>query len=850
MKSILRFRKDNRGDTLVIVLVGIFLIGLLGSAILASTAMNYQMKSIDKGQKQNFYTAEQALDEVYAGIGSDVMNSMQYAYSYVLDNMLKIDPTTNKYAPQDNAELNKIFRNIFYYSLTGAIPADKAITWDTVKNNVDHDSSRLNAVYQNTSSMREDLTEHLNSLVSASSAYVPVVSIPQGTDNAVSYDSKIVTSTSGESITIDFFTLNDVTVTYTSAQDVTSRVSTDIVVEVPVVDINFSEVTTLDYGELLKYSIVAEGDTNTTAPTMTVVTPVKVNGNVYAGKLASEAKEGISLQGTTFDFVGSSLVSSGSIVLNSSTLKVNKADTAASMRLWARNLITEGDDDNIQIDNTDCVLKDDLQIDGSNSVVKITGSYYGIGYRDSGTGTEADSQENDWMYFDSTGNRVLDSSGNFQTMPINYEHENSSAILINGRDAHIDLTGLNNLLIAGRAYVDLLNPDAIGELNSTYMTGESISIKGVQESYLATLDTEYFNNVDGKPVVLTNPVDYSFFEENVNGKGILTNKTVAKRIGSSVYFYRKCVDPIEQTHVFEDYFNSTAKKSELRTWVRNLGVQALLLNEETNFMTVGAMIKVDNTKSESQSVLVKDHNVESGNVTIAGNNNAFYKKSFYNYVSDCNVRFKAMLTELKDYGDIVNVSVPDAYVNSIKNSTKTPFTTYVDEENMADIFSGLLDTGLLSNVSADGQTYYAEYETAGTDVFENDDERINKYNFNKKAAVILTKSDNYEVPSNISGGVVIALGNVTLRDDFTGLILCKGDIKIDSVIAEVKLNAHDKLVRWLADSDEAFAQCLKGYLAISDSGDGDASGHVTINNISYQDLVSFKNWSKLSPNAE
>lgn len=850
MKTILRFRKDNRGDTLVIVLVGIFLIGLLGSAILASTAMNYQMKNIDKGQKKNFYTAEQALDEVYAGVGSDVMKSMEYAYTYVLDNMLEIDPTTGKYAPQDNKELNKIFRNIFYYTLTAGIPTDKALTWDIIRNNVDSDHNKPVPVYQNTSSMRDELGLHLNTLVTAGGAYTPVVSIPQGTENAVLYDSKIVTNTAGESITIDFFTLKDITVTYTSADDVTSRVSTDIVVEVPVVDINFSEVTTLDYGELLKYSIVAEGDTSTTSPTMTIKTPTKVNGNIYAGKEASEAKTGIILDRAELDFVGSSLVSSGSIILNSSTLKVNKADTAASMKLWARNLITEGDEDNIDIKNTDCILKDDLQIDGAESVVKISGNYYGIGYRDSGTGIEANSEENDWMYFDSGNNHVFDASGNFLTMPVEYEHENSSAILINGRDAALDLSGLGNLLIAGRAYVDLLNPNATGDLNSTYMTGESISVKGTQDSYLAELNTEYFNEKDGKPVVLTNPVDYSFFETNVNGQGIMTDKTVAKRVGSSVYFYRKCVSPIEQTNTYEDYFNSTTKKATLRDKVDDLGVKELLLGANTNFMSVGAMLKVDHSLSESQSVLVREHNVENGAVTVPSGNGAFYNKSFYNYVSDCNVRFKAMLTELKDYGDIVNVSVPAAYVTSINNSTKTPFTTYVDEDTMLDVFNGTLDTGLLANVSADGQTYYAEYEVAGTDVFESDDERINKYNFNSKAAVILTKSADYEVPSNISGGVVIALGNVTVRNDFTGLILCKGDIQIDSVIADVELNAHDKLVRWLADSDPAFTKCLKGYLALSESGEGDASGHVTINNIEYQDLVSFKNWNKLSPNAD
>ncbi|MBE5925822.1 MAG: hypothetical protein E7270_02515 [Lachnospiraceae bacterium] len=856
MQRLFRLRKDNRGDTLVIVLVGIFLVGLLGSAILASTVVNYEMKSIDRGNKKTFYTAEQALDEVYAGIGNDVMLSMQYAYSYVLDNMLETDPTTGKYVTGDNDELNKAFRNIFYYSLTLQEPTDRATNWTRIKSDITsevastptdlYNKNDPYAVYKN--SDRTALENYLNGFVNATvSTYAPEVSINTSAGSvAVMYTAKTGVDNDGNNVTIDTFTLKDVLVTCTTDQGVTSNVSTDIIVEVPIIDINFSEVTSIDYGELLKYSIVAEGDTTSTDATMTVNSNLSVNGNVYAGKLASDNKVGIKLDSAIFDMTGSNIVTSGDFILEDSQFKLNRADTAASLRFWAKNLITTGNEDVIEMNNTDCILKDDLQLEGSASKVTITGSYYGIGYRDDGTGVEADSEENDWAYFESAGRQAFDADGNLVGSPIQYEHERSSAILVNGGAASLDFSGLDNLFLAGRAYVDLLNPDDVG-VNSTYMTGESISIKGSQESYLADYtSTEYFNFVDGKPVVLTNPVTEEFFDTKVKGKNILTDKTVAKKVGSSVYFYKKVRSPLEQTKTYEEYFNITKNKRTLREKVDNLGVEKLLIGNNTNILSVGTLLKIDHSLTETQSVLVMNHNVENGNAVNVVSGNKFYSKSFVNYVSDCNVRFKAMLTELKDYGDIVDYSVPSAYITSINNSTATPITTYINADNFEKIFDMTLDGLDMSKVA--GDTYVNSLETVASGVFTS--QEYADYNINNsRASIIITKESDYVLDPSVDCGVVIASGNVKVTSDFTGIIICAGDIEVDNPVGNIELNSHANLVRWLADNDTTFSQCLKGYLSVSESGDGDATGSVTINNISYQDLVSYQNWRKLSPNA-
>ncbi len=863
MRTILRLRKDNRGDTLVIVLVGIFLLGLLGSAILASTAMNYQMKSIDRGNKKNFYTAEQALDEVYAGVGADVMNSMQFAYTYVLDNMLIKDPVTGKYNTTDNDELNKIFRNIYFYALTGRDPIDenKATNWDTIKAglNVFDNTKKPYAIYQNEPTKRSELSSYLNNFVASlgSGTHTPVVTIPATSDLdpvAVLYSTKDVTNAAGNFITIETFTLKNVTVTYTSDQDVTSRVSTDITVEVPIVDINFSEVTTIDYTELLKYSIVAEGDESPAkldVPVMSVKNNLEVNGSIYAGAIESEKKVGIKLDGSIaggvdLNVTGSNVVTSGDFNLYNGRFTLNRGLTDSTLRFWAKNIITTGENDVVMLDNADCILKDDLQIDGNNSEVTISGNYFGVGYRDSGTGSEADSEEHDYLYFTEDGSSAFDVNGNIVSNTDGYEHEDSSAIIVNGKGASVNLTGLRNMVLAGRAYVDLLdlgNNDG----RSTYMTGESISIKGSQNAYLAELSTEYFNNdSSGNPVVLTNPIAYSLFQGKVRDNNILTNKTIAKKVGDSVYFYRNSSNPIDQTNIFEEYFNTTRNKRELREKVDDLEVRELLLGNDTNIMSVGALLNIDHSKAETQSVLVRNHNVEGGNVIggVAG-------KSFSNYVSDCNVRFHALLTELHDYPESIETfSVSSTAIDGILNSTNTPMVKYVNAENFNKIFDFTLPELDVTKVIG-AEHYENELDITSSGLFGGENGSPTDYNITDLfARIVITKRPTYEITGDFDCGVIISQGDVIIRSDFAGIIICEGDIIVDNGgVGTIELNAYPDLVRWLADNDTTFAQCLSGYLAVSESGDGDATGHVTINNIEYKDLVSYNNWKKLSPNA-
>ena len=108
-KKLKEKKLNNRGDTLVIVLIGIFVLGILGTLILNITAINYKMRVADAQNTKGFYYAEKAVDEIYAGIGNDVMDSMSKSYQSVLESLL--EKTGSSYTSLDTIAANQKFKD-------------------------------------------------------------------------------------------------------------------------------------------------------------------------------------------------------------------------------------------------------------------------------------------------------------------------------------------------------------------------------------------------------------------------------------------------------------------------------------------------------------------------------------------------------------------------------------------------------------------------------------------------------------------------------------------------------------------------------------------------------------------
>ena len=83
----------NKGSALILILITMFLITTLGLAILSVSMMNLEMKSVDSKAKENFYSAETALDEIVVGLEELTTTQIKAAYTEVLEKYSTIHPT-------------------------------------------------------------------------------------------------------------------------------------------------------------------------------------------------------------------------------------------------------------------------------------------------------------------------------------------------------------------------------------------------------------------------------------------------------------------------------------------------------------------------------------------------------------------------------------------------------------------------------------------------------------------------------------------------------------------------------------------------------------------------------------
>lgn len=67
--SKIRQQLKNTGSSIVLVIVALAFVGILAGALLTAVASVYRLKAYDYNAQSNFYYLEQAMDEIYAGVG-------------------------------------------------------------------------------------------------------------------------------------------------------------------------------------------------------------------------------------------------------------------------------------------------------------------------------------------------------------------------------------------------------------------------------------------------------------------------------------------------------------------------------------------------------------------------------------------------------------------------------------------------------------------------------------------------------------------------------------------------------------------------------------------------------------
>lgn len=331
MKSIRTLKKNNRGASLLAVLVVLVVVSAIAVIITKLTITNIQMKEVERGTKKNFYSAESVMDELYTGAGEKALDAMGVAYQDVLEHYLDYTAA--------GKNLQTVFTRKYMDNLENTF-------WDgtSAKNTKDNASSEV--IY----SISKYNVNTVRSCIATAANQPCLITAEADASYDADYDA-------GE------FTLNNVKVSYTDAQGYETTITTNLVFTTP--QMNFSGGNQVK--EFMKYCLIADKKIEVNS------NPVTVAGNAYAGAEGIEA-----ITNGSGTFTGKKIVTRGTIATQSSSnLVLGNGNTA----IWAENIETTGKGASALTINGSCFVADDLTLNGVGSNVTLQGNYYGYNFQ-------------------------------------------------------------------------------------------------------------------------------------------------------------------------------------------------------------------------------------------------------------------------------------------------------------------------------------------------------------------------------------------------------------------------------------------------------------------------------------
>ena len=662
---------DNKGSAIVMVLVAIAFVSIMGSMVMYSTFYNYKMKVVDRSAKDTFYSADLAMEEIRVGLKKDVAQIFSKAYSETLENF---------------TEENREGKNAYFIN-----------------------------------TYRQELIDFLRT---SSNSQKYEVSILQGylTNAAVNigeYGAFIDSTTSAMLPYTDGIRLKDVRLTYTDREGYVSIIETDFLLPYP----NLGLGDTYEFPDIDEYCLIANRKFEIKGVPENK-NSIYMKGSVYGGK------EGVVIGPRVTMLVQSEeeelengrrdkFITDGEIILgnmdNGATSYTPVFMTSENISLWAsgvelngtktpaevtvsgsnywrdffRNLlgINGGIEETIfnaawewlrqafpwlpgmntetttEVENNNLMLmgesyiQDDITISASDAKVHLGGTYTGFG----NTTTKA---------------------------------KNSSSIIINGSNATIDMSELDELNLGGNTYIgtsklNVADVAEAGRKNEDVKMGNAVASKIEQLAYLVPAECVGFDVVNGKTVVGKNPVNvkdesYVQFMENkeqnpeaykevnlnlidgtvgkpLSNYGASYEKVFFKADQETVwaYYYLRFSSTADASRFFADYYKASPEEIDkyLGQYIKTFNI-GTLTSDKMNI--VGNMI----TKAEDGTT--KLHPATVGVDSDVNNNKQIELNKKY---AECSNQFMSLCKKLTD--DYSNLTSKERNANVYENLINT-----------------------------------------------------------------------------------------------------------------------------------------------------------------------------------
>lgn len=688
--------KDDRGASLLAVLVLMVVVSAIAVVITGITIANIQMKEVERGTKKNFYSADEIMDDLRAGVREKAEDALETAYADALQNYTRY--STNGTGVQE------AFKQKYMNGL-------EACFVDAAKPQTDTTNDAGNVVYRVASYLPGQIKGCLKD-----SAEQACFSVPSA-DPKCEIDYGAGT-----------FTLKGLRVTYKDAQDYETTITTDLVFSTP--QMNFSGQRQIQ--EFMKYALIADDSIKIDASN------VGIKGNVYAGA------NGIIANGGSATITGQTILTRGDIISQGGgNLTVGDAASSKMPSIWAENAGTDGKSSATLTLNGNIYVADDLALNARGSKVTLTGNYYGYNYQKNYGDTDTVSSDADF----------------------------SSAIMINGKESTLNITGLQTLFLAGRTYIS--RGDA-NSANSDIPMGESLAVRTNQLAYYVPM--QYVDTATNRFATSMNGVAYdgcAAYAQSINLdknklEGYLANQQVVPYYYTKgVNYYLNFKSQQAANDFYEAYYNANSTKSG--SLASSYADQDALIISTEPGKALGMTMRGNLMYRTKPDELFSEKSV-----TIEPDKWKNQEGIYWDYCAKTAVQYKALQLSLKDEDT-------RATREQVRLVTTDSSGHEVIDKSVQPMFDELIDRSALQNVlnghrDASGVTVYSP----ATDVY-------------------LIDAKSYMLPNTITQGIVVATGNLKVSGNFAGIVIAGGTVSFDS---NATLSADKLLVMELFEEDQ------------------------------------------------
>lgn len=625
--------------------------------------------------------------------------------------------------------------------------------------------------------------------------------------------------------------LRNVFVSYMDG-DRLSIVSTDLCLDVP--EIVFTQSGSID--DLYDYLLIGNQGISLTQGSGQVTG----DGSIYAGT-DDKGKGGIIINPASSFAInnGRYVISKGEIdVVGPGAGFIVRDASETGSSVYAKSLDLQSG--TISLDSK-TYIANDLILSGSGSRATLTKEYYGYG-TSTATGLEGDPTD----------------------------QENSSAIIINGQNSMVDMSGVNTLMLAGRAYIGTNTTkeeldqnaaaaveDASKKNEKAVLMGESISVKGGQIAYL--VPTECLGVYNGETIIGQNPLtqdqatkmqaykdQYGFEEVDFyrpvsklkrDGKMLslsdfgVTDMNHIRKVSTqyvgggteskSLTYYYLVMDADNAAKYYQTYYLNGNNKESIDHYFKKYATGGILLGDYTsaqNSYTILGNALVSDALSQSGVSLLASTNVTTNTMLPA--------EVFQKSAEIANV-YKGLTTNLSEDG-----ASSSTFQNVFDSVIKKEITT-----KQAD------GTDLKESITE----YLVHNGAYGTMEFTTED----------GLKGIITTGD-YTLSSAAGGAskirLIVSLGDITLDRNFTGLAIAKGTITINgattngaSSLKRNKMELYKVLNATTGaegDTTTPMAFFVNGETSLADGAQEAPTDDAGNLNIDYTEIVRYVNWEK------